>query len=849
MSNPTDPAHSPTDSTCLERPQAHWMDADPSVLVLVSQYGFNPEHPKIVNCKFPSGSFEVINAADERVAYSGELRAVSGDFGLFWQGDFSQLKTSADYYIRIGAHRSPGTFSIAPHLWDNLQKYSAWYYFGLRRIGEDSVMGNLGDYRLVNWEHGRVVGSGGSQYKYIGKAWGDGDDGRIYPSASLVVAQYCALKETNPFWDRNDWIYSQVRWGLDGALSFLEKDGILRFALGSWPEHQNHTFDNRFYSGDEKLLGDCFDQEHTCNEYHATENHEVVYSSLLIGPAYAACLFRDKDPEFFDRVGQLVQTGYNQILYRFNPHPQKYSLGAWIWLNLLMWKMTGESSYRERAVEEARRLMELQQSEHVGKDDFRVRGWYHKDPQTNRNPWGEKPEQEVLLTPWIYQGLIKLIEYCPDHPQVSAWRSSVSMYARDYLMAIGRRNAFGFTPMKVEASAQSTLKRQCGGIGYQYFAEIGRQFHQIGNAAFMLQAGNLANDQELIDAAWQQVFWFSGNNPFGIGLIHGFGKNNSSQQHHQDTLGRAFPGGTNNGATGDEEDNPQHERFNEYYTYANLNVLWLSTVIGATRFEAALELWPKEITEAPHTKDPVGHARASFPIRLKGGFQYPFMAVLREDPTQAVVWSVNGVPGGSAELGIITPEGVYQAPPVRVETKVKIGAASLKEPSIQDETPVMILPAPAKVENLKLIRNESSLSLSWEPVPENCLGYTVWRRLPKAGGLVGTIFEMVGATNAKETSYRFPNETIPYYDQEMLPEGTEFIVKAYNRTPETDFDYGPDRGGWKDGVWTDARAGWMGTQNASPEKIYGFGPASNIATIPAAQVWERQPPTIVGSSS
>ncbi|RAV05041.1 hypothetical protein [Paenibacillus sp. YN15] len=41
------------------------------------------------------------------------------------------------------------------------------------------------------------------------------------------MAQYCLLKETKPFWDKTDWIYEQVRWSLDGVLTFLGKNGLL----------------------------------------------------------------------------------------------------------------------------------------------------------------------------------------------------------------------------------------------------------------------------------------------------------------------------------------------------------------------------------------------------------------------------------------------------------------------------------------------------------------------------------------------------------------------------------------------------------------------------------------------
>jgi hypothetical protein len=684
------------------------------------------------------------------------------------------------------------------------------------------VVGNLGDFRLVNWEHGRLTTPrDGTRYKYIGRAWGDGNDGRIYPSASLVVAQYCALAETKPFWDSGDWIYAQVRWGLDGALSFLEKDGMLKYMLSA-QDHQEHTYDNRFFTGDEKPLVDCFNSRATVNEYDRS-NPEVIATSLLIGPAYAVHLYRDRDPDFFTRVEALVVHGYARIKERYQVHPQKYSLGSWIWLNLLVWKMTGEERYRDRAVAEGDRLLELQQTTPVGDQTVSARGWFRRDMTTTANPWGEKPEQEVMITPWIYQGLFKLVEYLPDHPRAPAWREAIAMYARDYLMAIATRNPFGYTPMKADAAPGSTLTRRHGDLSYQYFAAIGRQFHQIGNAAFLMEAGRLLHDQAMIDAAWRQMFWFAGHNPAGYALINGFGNNLNSAQYCTKNLGRVFPGGTINGAVGDQSDQPDFERYNETYTYANLSLLWFATVAGATRFEAPLELWPKEITESPHGADPLHRPRAAFPVRMKGGSTYRFTAVVRDHPDSGLVWQVDGVPGGNDQVGRISADGTYTAPYVTSVIQVVIAAASLADPAIRDQTSVTIMPVPRQVQNLNATVEQGRLALSWDPVPENVTGYTIWKRLPFGTHHAGTIFEMVGATGPEQTTYLYPNDRIRHYQDDLNPIGTSFVVKAHHAHFDPGFVYGADAIG-------KLSAGWMVVAKPSPERIYGFGPPSNIVT-------------------
>jgi hypothetical protein len=294
----------------------------------------------------------------------------------------------------------------------------------------------------------------GEGWRYIGRSFCDGDDRRVYPSVSLVVAQYCQLKRTQPFGDEADWVYDQVRWGLDGAVSFLDKDGILRRALWAFPDHDT---DNIFSSGDEKMLGDAFDQTATCNEYGVV-NREVVCASLLIGLAEAVATFRERDPLFFDRVLALCKLGYDRIeqLFKpfqesgftlaghdFSPYRGKYSAAAWTWLSAVLFQITQDQRYATNAVEHAAMLIDLQQSERLGDAAIGLSGWYRKQIHDAANPWGEKPEQEVMITPWLYQCLFRMLEVLPDHPCAASWRDSIRRYARDYLLQATQLNAFG----------------------------------------------------------------------------------------------------------------------------------------------------------------------------------------------------------------------------------------------------------------------------------------------------------------------------------------------------------------------------------------------------------------------
>lgn len=760
----------------------------PDVRVHVSHYGYHPEHEKKVICAADLSAaheFELVDAALEQTVFRGPLEVVKDDFGTWRIGDFSAWNREGEYYVRIGGERSFGTFRIRANLWDEYQKMIALHYFGIRRIGEDNVIGNGGALHGVRWDDARLPN--GEGWRYVGKSFADGNDRRLYPSVSLIVAQYCLLKRTQPFWDSGDWIYEQVRWGLDGALSFLDKDGILRKMLWAFPDEDT---DGIFYSGDEKLWGDAFDQTANCNEY-SLENREVVYASLLLGPAEAALLYYDKDPDFFERVKHLCIRGFANIERLFsarpedgvkrkdeavNPFAAKYSSSAWAWLCALLHQLTGEEFYMEKAVEAADTLIGLQQREWLGDGELRVRGWYRKHKDSAANPWGEKPEQEVMMTPWLYQSLFRLLELYPDHEKAGAWRESVRGYAEDYLLRSSAMNVFGYTPMKV---GEDGLKRRRGTLSYQYFGEIGRMFHQVGNAAYLLSAAKLLGDDRLRQAGMRQIQWFAGINPLGIGCVYGLSGNIPGGQYHAETWGAAIPGGIPNGMTGDAQDFPE-VRFWEYYTYASLNGLWFATAAGASKFGRELELWPAEVPEAPHDPESEGHARIVFPVRVKGGFSYRFHALAA--PGKDLAWYVNGVEGGSAETGTIDSGGTYRAPFVTECARVTIGTALRGAPGTYAETPVLIMPAPPKVEGLRCLKRGHEVILTWNAVTANCSGYTIWRRLPVTEREAGTIFERVWAVDRDVTWFAY---------RLNAPHGTQFMVQAYHRSESMIYGYGP----------------------------------------------------------
>jgi uncharacterized protein (DUF1800 family) len=81
---------------------------------------------------------------------------------------------------------------------------------------------------------------------------------------------------------------------------------------------------------------------------------------------------------------------------------------------------------------------------------------------------------------------------------------------------------------------------------------------------------------------------------------------------------------------------------------------------------------------------------------LRGGVQQRFTATVYLNTNKAISWTVNGVPGGNAVVGSITPDGLYTAPPVLPGGAITIVATSVADPRVSAKAVITLLnPTPA----------------------------------------------------------------------------------------------------------------------------------------------------------
>ncbi len=140
--------------------------------------------------------------------------------------------------------------------------------------------------------------------------------------------------------------------------------------------------------------------------------------------------------------------------------------------------------------------------------------------------------------------MLELAEALPTHADAGRWRDAVRLYIDDYVAPMSARSAYDVMPLGL------------------YLAAAARVFRK----------------PEYRDAAYRQLEWVMGNNPFGACLMWGEGWRNS---YPYSRFVGPIIGGIVNGVAGNAQDVPILEmeygndwRTGEYWTPHNAFYLW-----------------------------------------------------------------------------------------------------------------------------------------------------------------------------------------------------------------------------------------------------------------------------------
>ena len=258
--------------------------------------------------------------------------------------------------------------------------------------------------------------------------------------------------------------------------------------------------------------------------------------------------------DFGFAIKRFEELGYIERISKGHGHAYMASQSQYMatvsWAASLLFKLTKEKYYADKAVEFIKYTLQCQRKEPLN-DVNKTRGFFYRDlDKKSIVHFTHQSRDQVYM-----QALTALCETQPDHPDYKTWENSIRMYG-DYLKNIMQYvQPYGMVPsgvyQKDEVKDSANFYIVQVGIHQDVSKDFKEQlengvrldddhylrifpvwFSFKGNAAVHLATGKSAalcgkflKDKELMNIAEQQLFWIVGKNPFGQSLIWGEGSN------------------------------------------------------------------------------------------------------------------------------------------------------------------------------------------------------------------------------------------------------------------------------------------------------------------------------------
>jgi hypothetical protein len=484
-------------------------------------------------------SFELLDASGKAV-YTGEARREQTTVGTFRVLDFTAFDRPGSYRLKAGAAETP-PFRIGADIW-NASLWRTLNFIFCQRCGYP-----------VPGKHGTCHTDlcsrhGGRSISYAG-GWHDAGDlsQQTLQTGDVTFAlleAYSSLKDSNaPLAAR---MLEEAEWGLEFMLRNRYGDGYRASSVGLliWQDGvfgslddiatvrvQNLAFDNFLHAAYEAAAALTIDRD----------------------PALQEHLRRVAREDFAFAMQRHEEKGYGEFIH-FYEHSYNTSESQYMatvsWAASMLYKLTGERYYAEKATEFIRYTLDCQRREPLG-DANRTRGFFYRD-RTRKSivHYIHQSREQVYM-----QAMTLLCETQPDHADRRRWTESIRLYG-DYLKGLMYSTApYGMIPSGVyhadehldslsfyrlhlwppdNAGALYTeqVRRGIPLDGEHYLKRFPVWFSIFnGNTAVHLSTGKAAaicgkflEDEELLRIGREQLYWMVGKNPFGQSLISGEGQ-------------------------------------------------------------------------------------------------------------------------------------------------------------------------------------------------------------------------------------------------------------------------------------------------------------------------------------
>lgn len=517
-----------------------WQCSDETICYSTSGYFIKGEKVAVTACL--EGEFSLIDEADGKAAYSGCIKRLENEKGIFGIVDFSDFNQAGRYQLRVNEIMTEA-FPIAENPFDEAI-WKALNFVYSERCGFP-VGGGHG------FCHGDIVARHEGLSMVLSGGWHDAGDLSQQVLQTAEVAH--ALFETAMNRKDDILLYNRLMeeacWGLDFVMRTRFRDGYraTSSACLRWTD---------------SFIGNNDDVE-ACV-------HNRSFENFLMGgvAAFGAYALADYDPERAYIALKTAKEDYGYALKRFeevgcedgqvmehtyNAGAAQYYAAASFTASLI-YRVCGEEYYRKEATRFGELMLKCQDKGDAG---LPFSGFFYRDETKKVIVHFNHQSRDYIFC----QALAALLDTQKTSEYRSLWEDGLRLYG-GYLKEMRKYSApFGMQPSGVhalneaedaetfpyvhvyttyEADKENYRKQLRSGVllNDDYcIRQFPVWFSFRGNTAVLLALGKAASlagrclgDEELLEIARDQLYWHVGKNPFGQSLMYGEG-NNYAQQY------------------------------------------------------------------------------------------------------------------------------------------------------------------------------------------------------------------------------------------------------------------------------------------------------------------------------
>jgi hypothetical protein len=529
----------------IDKPEivSGWIPAEDRIIYSTS--GYRPESDKsaIVRVK-NNGIFQLVDYNTSEVAYVGNIKSAKTGIGEFETIDFTDFRKEGEYMIRVG-DVTTRPFYINRNLWDN----SAWRmvnFMFCERCGYAVPDKHGVCHSDLNGEYnGHIYPVNGGWHDAADMSQQSLQTGEIAFSL-LEMAARAREKNNTELCQR---LTEEALWGIDFIMKTRLGDG-----------HRFQTWGTNLWT--DGYIGSPDDS----GRRQVVETNSGFENFLFSGIEAYASMTLEKDPmmkenlckiakeDFGFAMKRFEELGYNERISKGHGHAYMASQSQYMatisWASSMIYKLTGEKYYADKAAESIKYVIACQRTEPLN-DRNETRGFFYRDlDKKSIVHFTHQSRDHVYM-----QALTALCETQPENPDYQSWANAIKLYG-DYLKNIFRYvQPYGMIPsgvynineikdsvnfyivqvgirQDVSKDFREQLENAVKLDDEHYLRVFPVWFSFKGNAAVQLSTGKAAalcgkflKDKELMNIAEQQLFWIVGKNPFGQSLIWGEGSN------------------------------------------------------------------------------------------------------------------------------------------------------------------------------------------------------------------------------------------------------------------------------------------------------------------------------------